>query len=96
MAFASSTIPERIRTARTLRGMSQRDLSRAMLTGQSCVWLWESGAVSPRPSTTLKLANALGVNMLWLTYGEGPMDAAPATTKAPVAPEASASSSSAH
>lgn len=87
MTFESSTIPERIKTARVLRGMSQHALARTLGTKQSAVWIWEQGKGTIRPETLLKIATALQVPMLWLAFGEGPMESpinseAPADTRA--------------
>ena len=95
MTFASATIQERIRTARILRGLSQGGFSGVLGTHQSTVCRWESGKVAPQPASILEIAAALKVNMLWLAFGEGPMDASPPTTKDPLAGESFDSSNSA-
>lgn len=86
MAFATATIPERIRSARLLRGFSTRAFAREARTQQGNVWQWEAGKTVPRPETLLRIAETLRVNMLWLTFGEGPMEIqnenAPAGTEA--------------
>jgi transcriptional regulator with XRE-family HTH domain len=43
---------------------------------------WESGKSSPVPASLLNIAAATRVNMLWLAYGQGPMEvnSAPAQT----------------
>lgn len=92
MTFESSTVPERIKTARILRGMSQHALARAMGTKQSAVWTWEHGKTDLRPETILKIATALRVPMLWLAFGEGPIEA-PINNEAPADTRASSSNS---
>lgn len=75
MTFATATIAERIRTARHLRGFSQRAFAKAVGVTQATAWQWESGKAEPRPDSLLKVSQVLHVAMLWLTFGEGPMDA---------------------
>lgn len=69
MAFQTETMPQRIRTARILKGLSQGDFAREVQTAQSVVCRWETGKAEPRPGTLLKIATALGVSVWWLGNG---------------------------
>ena len=77
MLFTTVTVNERIRAARYLRGMSQKGFAEQMGTAQGVVCRWESGKSEPLPATLLAIAKALNVNMLWLTFGQGPMEPTP-------------------
>ncbi len=68
------TIKERIAEARKVRGMSKRGLDRAMGLPHGTTWSWEEGSSGgPNRRNLLLCARALGVEPLWLEFGEGPM-----------------------
>ena len=71
MTLATATLAERIRTARTLAGLSQEDLAAKGL-GILSVSRWERGKSIPRVRNLGALSRALGVSILWLTTGTGP------------------------
>ena len=71
MTFPTTTLAERIRTARTLAGLSQVDLA-AKGFGLMAVSRWERGKAVPRTRNLGRLAQALGVTVLWLASGQGP------------------------
>jgi ribosome-binding protein aMBF1 (putative translation factor) len=53
--------------------MSQDELSKAADVSVTAIHRLETGETKPRPSTTRKLANELGVRVQWLTVGEQPV-----------------------
>jgi transcriptional regulator with XRE-family HTH domain len=65
---------ERLRAARTLRGLSQVDLATHAGSSRSMISSYEAGARSPKGATLLGLARALRVSAQWLMNGEGPME----------------------
>lgn len=69
-----TTIKERIAIARKRLGIGQRELDRRMgLTGGT-TWSWEQGkSKGPSRRNLLVAARTLGVEPLWLEFGEGPM-----------------------
>ena len=64
---------DRLRHGRRRMGLTQEALARASGVGVATVRRAELGAVVPRPSTLLKLADALGLRVPWLSIGEEPM-----------------------
>ena len=54
---------ERIKQLRLGRGFSQKDLSDAAKVGQKVVWNMENGTGGHRPSSVLRVAEALGVSV---------------------------------
>lgn len=68
-AFISMGIGERIKNARNQSGLSQADLARAVGRSQSAVAEWETGDTEPRRNIVDKIAEALGVNAIWLEAG---------------------------
>jgi len=72
---SSDTFAQRLRWARKRRGLSQDALARLVDLRQSTIGNLESGA-RHRARDQRKLADALGVNELWLETGRGPRDRA--------------------
>lgn len=70
---STETLGDRLRWARERRGYSQQDLAERVGVRQSTIGNLESGA-RRRPRDQRKLADALGVNELWLETGRGPRD----------------------
>ena len=66
------TFASRLQYARGLRQLSQAALARKCNLSQSAIASYESGARRDT-SKILVLADALGVNALWLSTGRGPM-----------------------
>lgn len=62
-------IGERIKSARNQSGLSQADLARIVGRSQSAVAEWETGDTEPRRNIVEKIAEALGVNAIWLEAG---------------------------
>lgn len=71
-AVATTTIAERLRSARVRAGLTQRGLSRAAELSPTYVGMVErSQRVDPQAQSLAKLAKALGVRVEWLITGEG-------------------------
>ena len=86
---------ERLKRARIESGSRStpaRDVSKAWVGRQLgvtgvAVGLWESGANEPSRATLEALARLYGVELLWLTFGRGPMyDDAPENVRTNVMP----------
>ena len=72
----------RLKQARTIAGLSQRELARLAHLASTHVGLIESGHVeNPQTDTLCALARVLGCSLDWLLAGEGP----PPTTEQVVA-----------
>lgn len=68
------TFGQRLRSARVLRGWTQKDLAAASQLSQSAIGNYESGLRShPSGASLIKLTRALCVTAQWLSSGEGPM-----------------------
>jgi len=72
-----SEFGERLKQARRLRGLTQEKLARLADLSVNTVIKLETAVYQPRPETARKLARALDVSVLWLLFGEGPMEAQP-------------------
>jgi transcriptional regulator with XRE-family HTH domain len=70
---SSATLGQRVRWARERRGLSQHELAERIGVRQSTIGNIESGT-RRRPREQRKLADALGVNELWLETGRGQRD----------------------
>ena len=57
---------ERLKEARTIMGMSQRELADALFLSQQSIWRYESGAATPTPETVAKMSKVLRVPVAWL------------------------------
>lgn len=68
------TFAERLRYARELRGMSQKQLADACGLSQSAISSYENDT-RRSPQQLLKLATILGVDPYWLSRGTPPMHA---------------------
>ncbi|CAM4356346.1 helix-turn-helix domain-containing protein [Bordetella pseudohinzii] len=68
------TFGHRLRSARVLRGWTQKDLAAACQLSQSAIGNYESGLrTRPSGASLIKLTRALRVTAQWLSSGEGPM-----------------------
>jgi transcriptional regulator with XRE-family HTH domain len=65
---------ERLREAREMAGLKQRELDRLASLCGGHVWQIESGRRDRNPtlSTLDRLATALGLRLDWLVHGKGP------------------------
>lgn len=63
MRYEAQTIGERLREAREAKGISQRDLSALAGVPQAQISRIEAGAVDPRVSSLVALANALDLDV---------------------------------
>lgn len=63
-------LKDRIKAARTERGMSQEQLAKAVGKTRSAVAQWESGDVRPRHTTLEEIAEELGRSFTWLLTGK--------------------------
>jgi transcriptional regulator with XRE-family HTH domain len=71
------TFAQRLRHARLLRGLSQEALARACGLSQSAISSYEN-STRQSPTKLLNLAQALGVDIYWLSRGTGGMAPSPA------------------
>jgi transcriptional regulator with XRE-family HTH domain len=70
------TFSQRVRLARMACGWTQKELASASGLTQSAIGNYESGQrVQPPGDALLRLAEALRVTPLWLSQGNGPMQA---------------------
>ncbi len=69
----------RIREARESKGLTQAALAARLGTTRSQVTIWETGGRNPSPSSLKDLAQALDVNVEWLSKGTGPVRPSSAT-----------------
>ncbi len=67
------TVGDRLRWARRRRAWTQGDLANASGVSVPALTRIETGRTQPRPTTLVKLAHALQVNVAWLSVGEEPM-----------------------
>lgn len=65
------SLSNRLKQARTIAGIFQKDLADKVGVTQHQISLYESGASKPRLSTLEKLANALNISTEWLLTGNG-------------------------
>lgn len=63
------SLGERIKTARELLGMTQKDLSKQMGVSRGAVALWETDKTRPDHSRLVKLATLLGTDATFLLSG---------------------------
>ncbi len=70
----SGSTGQRIKEAREAKGWTQDDLANVLKTSRTLVSNWERDETTPRGSTRMKIAIALGVSTEWLRTGEGPRD----------------------
>ena len=69
-------IPRRIKEARVMRGLSQKELAKQIGVSASSISQAESGAILPSLHTLFKLARALSVEMGYFLHSKGPDAAA--------------------
>lgn len=65
------TTAERIKRARTERGLSRAELSYRVRLTEKTIQRWESGSHGLSLQAAHDLAKALDVSMEWLAFGEG-------------------------
>ncbi len=63
-------LQHRLRAARRAAGVTQVELSKALGVSQSLVSLWESGNAESRAGLTPRMADTLGVSVVWLLTGK--------------------------
>ena len=66
------TVPDRLKTARSKLGYTQKDLAEALGVTKAAVSSYETGRVSPS-NEVHTLLSSLGINISWLLTGEGEM-----------------------
>lgn len=66
----SMTVGENVKKARKSKGLTQQELGERMGVTQATVNQYESGKRNPKLDTLNRIANALGVNVGVLLYGE--------------------------
>lgn len=59
-------VSQRIKVARTARGMTQSDLAKAVGVSEHTAFNWERGVHRPRPRYIKRLAEVLGVDPIGL------------------------------
>ena len=65
------TLPERLKTARIMRNVSQKKLAEEIGTTQTAIARYESGVLKhPKTERVQALAIALHVSPCWLLFGE--------------------------
>lgn len=69
--MSTNSVGSRIKWAREQAGLTQAQLGALLDTDQAAVSKWESGEISPRGSTRLRIGKALGANYEWLRTGVG-------------------------
>lgn len=74
-ALAMSSIGDRIRDARSARGISQTELSRRVGVSRASASQWESDQSIPTGPNMVTIARELKVRAEWLAEGKGPRDA---------------------
>lgn len=74
MATDQDNLASRLIRARSSRGWSQQDLSKASTVAAAQISRYEQGSNAPRPPVIAKLAAALGVSFDWLMSGSEPSD----------------------
>lgn len=67
------TFADRLRWARQRQGLSQGDLARACKMSQSAISSYENGT-RLSSKKLLSIAQVLGVNIYWLSHGEGEIE----------------------
>jgi len=70
------TFGDRLRHARTLRGLTQADLARACGLSQGAIGNYEANS-RHSAKKVFRIAEALHVNVAWLAMGTGPMEPKP-------------------
>lgn len=63
-------IGERIRIARQQRGMTQEALAAAVGVSRSAVAQWETGRAGQVTGNLARIAEILGIGVVWLMHGE--------------------------
>ena len=70
---SNSTLATRVKTLRTLYGLTQEEMGRIIDRSAMAISRVESGRGSLQPSQIANICSKLGVNELWLRDGSGPM-----------------------
>lgn len=63
---------ERLMRARSAKGLSKHELEELSGLSRGAIKAYERGNTLPRIDSLAKLAEALGVSINWLTYGNHP------------------------
>lgn len=61
---------ERLKEARQMNGISQRELARKVFLSQQTIGKYETGVATPSPEMVKKMAAVLGVSVGWLLEAE--------------------------
>lgn len=61
---------ERIKEARQMNGISQRELARKVFLSQQTIGKYETGAATPSPEMVKQIAKTLNVSVSWLLEAE--------------------------
>lgn len=72
-----STVGERIKKARELRGQTQKDLGKKIELTSNYIYMIEKGRENPSDRTIRDIARVLCVREKWLRTGEGERDFPP-------------------
>ena len=83
-------IATRIKEARTMRGMTQNELSQKLHKSKQMVSAWETARSEILVSDMLKICNILSVELPWLVLGQPSVGENPKATLGKVVPYASA------
>ena len=75
MPSLSNPFAERLQRAITEASITQSNLARLVAVSQPAVSGWLSGEKMPTPDKLVAVARELGVNVAWLTSGQGRMRA---------------------
>ena len=67
------TMGDRLKHGRRRAKLRQADLARAAEVGIATIRRIEQGEVEPRLATARRLADALGIRVEWLVFGDGPV-----------------------
>lgn len=69
MAETTTTLGQRIKSARIAAGLTQTRLARDADVGPNALWGYETDRVEPRIATLVRMADVLGVDVGWLARG---------------------------
>ncbi len=84
--FTLNSIGKRIRTARTERAMTQRDLAKAVGKSKQLISAWESGRTEILSTSLARIGQALSVDVAWLLYGTAPGEVIPSLPEGRIVP----------
>ena len=76
-------IGERIKSARKLKGLTQKDIATTVGVSQTAVSKWESSTDEPKGKHLDKLCELLGTSSSYILYGRGEAETATTDTPSP-------------